>query len=1188
MKWLHTLLMLLFAASMLLAQGKIYEGPDDPAGDEAARREGYMTGNRVFLYFQNTTELSKWVSGVGPPLWSRWPNNDDGVRMLDGIGLLIGAQVFVDTVVVKDMNGNDSIIHIPITDSLEIAARDDLDTLYFLQTSYREEMDTDPTGTIKWGIHPVFGYFNDDPSNDYPAMSNIPNSWPKGGWPSVGKSTKWPDEWNGRFGRGVIYADLETYFVANDAQDQEYLGFEDKVKYYPRPGVFIDDDNTLQPGLPWGGIGIRVSQRGFQWNNPQARDAIFWEYSIANISDYSLPKVAFGYWVDNGIGGESDDEIGYFDRTIDMAYSWDNDGVGRGGLRTGTMGFAYLESPGIPYDRIDNDEDGLTDEQRDNEATTLVGPTEGISNLDQFLKFYNYKLADLKEHWDADEDQDWQDGVEKGTPNFAYAYFDDASGEWVAESGESANDDIGVDGVGPLEINYTGPDIDGTEGNHRPDYIAGIGSEPNFATTDVSESDMIGLTSFRLFPVPSHSSSYRWFRGDQSMWELIGQDSTIEFLGNISNLIETFASGPFPLFQGREERISMSELHAYDDLAGLKSSAHTAPALYEQKRIVQVIYESDYRFAQPPRMPTLSATPGDGYVVLTWDNISDTKTRDPFVGNVNDFEGYKLYRATDKRFSDSELITDGYGTPFIKKPIFQCDIIDGRTGFTDFGLVNGASYNLGTDNGLVHYYKDEEVENGRTYYYALVAYDYGAPDIGPGIAPSENTIIVDLDEQENIRSQGQNVQVVIPRPSASGYEPPSVGDQESKTISVGSVEAEILANNALLPNHTYVVKFGIDTIPSFEQSVTNNPKRLDYIQDIDNGLIYTPSSFYVYDKTDNNRLAYSETIESFAFNNIEEVVNVNPDAGDTLRYARLNLEEFSTDVFDGMRLNINVGLERASYDYSNSGWVKGSSPMNVSPAVAEQAYFPWDYDIIFTDNDSAYVAKTSTAALRDETGTRIDRRQLLFKQPYNFYIVNSLFGDTLEIVAHDLDLNGVYNPLKDRLIVAPINNSNRYSETVFALDFLAAEDSSQLPKAGDVYHITYQRPFWITDSILFTIKPEGEQNLQEISSSMSDIKVVPNPYIATNSLEEAVSNPYLNQRRRIMFTHLPAECTIKIFTVSGLLVDQVDVQNSNDNGIAYWDLLTSEGLEVAAGIYIFHIKAERTGDTKLGKFAIVK
>ena len=125
---------------------------------------------------------------------------------------------------------------------------------------------------------------------------------------------------------------------------------------------------TIQKGKPYGGIGIRVSQRGFQWNNPQARDAIFWEYSIANVSKYDLPEVAFGYWVDNGIGGESDDELGFFDRRIDLAYSWDTDEKGAQSLRTGTMGFAYLESPGIWDDNKDNDDDGLTDEKRDNEA----------------------------------------------------------------------------------------------------------------------------------------------------------------------------------------------------------------------------------------------------------------------------------------------------------------------------------------------------------------------------------------------------------------------------------------------------------------------------------------------------------------------------------------------------------------------------------------------------------------------------------------------------------------------------------------------------------------------------------------------------------------------------------------------------------------------------------------------------
>ena len=183
-----------------MAQGKEYQGPEDSAGDIAAEKEGYMTGNRVFIYFRNTTELSDWPR-VNV---SKWPNNTNGLKMTDGIGLLVSAKVYIE----DDGNGI-SVDTIPLTDPIDIYTTDH-HTLYYLQTSYREEMDTDPTGQIEWGFYPVFGYFNQN--SEYPAMSTLPDSWPPSGWPSA-EGTKWPGEWDGRFGKGVIYADLETYFV---------------------------------------------------------------------------------------------------------------------------------------------------------------------------------------------------------------------------------------------------------------------------------------------------------------------------------------------------------------------------------------------------------------------------------------------------------------------------------------------------------------------------------------------------------------------------------------------------------------------------------------------------------------------------------------------------------------------------------------------------------------------------------------------------------------------------------------------------------------------------------------------------------------------------------------------------------------------------------------------------------------
>ena len=1155
---------LVISISLLFGQGKEYLGPQDPAGDIAAEKEGYMIGNRVYIYFRNTTELSDWPR-VNV---SKWPNNPNGLKMTDGIGLLVGAKVYIE-----DDGDVTTLDTIPLTELADIYTKDH-HTLYYLQTSYREEMDKDPTGTVEWGFYPVFGYFNE--TGEYPALSNIENSWPIGGWPSTGFETKWPGEWNGRFGRGVIYADQESFYVVNDAQDQENLGAEDNVRYFPRPGRYVGDikpDVTIQSGVPWGGLGLRVAVRGFQWNNPQARDAIFWEYTIANISDYDMQDVAFGYWLDNSIGGDGDDDLGYFNKDEDMAYSWDINGIGAGGLPTGVMGFAYLESPGLAYDYVDNDNDGLTDEKRDNEPIAIVGPTDGITDLAAFLDFYKLEESDLKDHWDADEDQDWEDG-------------EDLNGDGIYQSSEYAGDDIGIDGVAPGELNYNGPDVDGSECNHQPDFQEGVGCEPNFNTTDVSESDMVGLTAFRMFPIPSHAPSNEtfWFKNDQAMWDLVGTDSLEEYTSTISNLVEVFASGPFPLFQGRVERISMSELHSYDPLAGLNSDAHTAPALYELKRIVQVIYEKDYRFAQPPKMPTVTATAGDGKVILTWDDIADTKTRDPFVGNINDFEGYKVYRSTDKYMSDPEIITDGYGTPMFKKPIYQCDLVDrsphnpnetnGMThqcrGFTDFGLVNCMGYNLGDNTGITHIFVDNTVQNGRTYYYAVIAYDYGAPDIGPGISPSENNVVIELDEAEEVRSIGKNVAIVVPHPPAAGYIAPFVEIEQADLLGSGSITPMIMAQGSLQAGHNYFLTFGVDTVAT--------------VSGYDHGFQYVTNEIHIYDETDSTFLVYKEDSVKY--------VGTNFIYRDTLDYWTLNPSgTVSTDIFDGMQVKIDPAVETPEYNYDNSGWITGNGIMRITPSGSEGSKMPWKYQIVFTDDDSAYVGVARSGTVRDESGTSIGSDKIT-EPALDFYIQNTSFVDTagqyefMDVVVHDVNGNDSVDWFEDRFFVGAPSGS-RWRATAFIIDFQLAIEATY-PQSGDVYQVDWKRPFFETDTIRFSINSDNQINTDSLKTGMDKIKVVPNPYVMTNMMETQVSNPYLNQRRRLMFTHIPANCSIKIFTISGILVYEIIVSNEPDNGIIHWDMLTRENLEIAAGMYIYHIESEITGDAKLGKFAVIK
>ena len=1155
--------LLCFTVHVFSQGGKPYEGPDDPAADRSALREGLMDGNQFMTVFRNNTQVGRRGLVDG----SKWPKDSEkGLQIYDQMSILIGGQVFLE---------QDTI---PVTQETEITSRSDLDTLYYIQAmwNFEDMLDRNAAGDIVWGFHAVPGYFNE--LSETPAVSDDPLSWPPGGWPSRGDETKWPDEWNGRFGRGVQYAQLESYFVANDAQDQEYLQPDRRVKYFPRPGVKIGDKNpdvTIQKGRPWGGLGVRAEVRGYQWENPQTRDVIFWEYNISNISDYDLPRTVFGFFVDMGVGnafnfGDDIDDLGGFHEATDMAYIWDANNAGAGGYAPGTCGITFLESPGINFDGLDNDDDGLTDEARDNTAEQLIGPTDGITDLAKFMDWYGYNSVDqLREHWDADEDQDWRDG-------------EDLNGNGIYDNGESVGDDVGLDGVGPGELNYTEPDADGTECNHKPDLLEGLNSEPNFGLTDISESDMLGLTSFHFIPWPFTNPPAPKF--DFELYDLIGTPGLFQHTGDVGDYAPIFASGTFRLHHGMTERISCAMMGAYEDVAGL-NSGNPPYTLVEKKRIVQTIYESDYRFAKAPEVPTLHASAEDGKVILTWDDRAEKYTREPLLGGENDFEGYKLYKATDRFFADAQRVFDGMGNPSGKVPVYQCDLKNDVYGFTDFGLIQGESFFLGNNTGIKHYYVDEDVQNGRTYYYYLVAYDRGIKGIDANIAPAENVPSILVDENENIVSVSKNVQIVTPGQLATGFIPPSieVTNAHGDILGTGTVSFEVLSELDLKEGNEYKLSFLVDTVKVFGSSSRGYPFP-------SMGYQYRNIGFTVSDVTDSNKVIMEQTPESFSGENIIQ---------DNVQHINYMNPNISSDPFDGIRFElIDIPSLEAELDTLKTGWITGNSPIQLTVAASAYKFFPWQTDVVFTSGDITSTTKaTDISVIKRVDGILpFDQALLLTDQKFNLYVENKQFQDStganflLDVVAYDANENGQFDLLDDDVVVgytSLLNGVIKWHITIFAFNFRDAVSEGDLPSVGDVYRVDSHRPFTGSDEFLIKVVEADEKKAMD-SEDLDKVKVVPNPYVVTNMMEMAVRNIFLNQRRRIMFTHIPAECVIKIFSISGYFVDEIDVQNKPSNGIVHWDLLTREDLEIAPGIYVYHLKSKKTGNEKMGKFAVIK
>ena len=103
---------------------------------------------------------------------------------------------------------------------------------------------------------------------------------------------------------------------------------------------------------------------------------------------------------------------------------------------------------------------------------------------------------------------------------------------------------------------------------------------------------------------------------------------------------------------------------------------------------------------------------------------------------------------------------------------------------------------------------------------------------------------------------------------------------------------------------------------------------------------------------------------------------------------------------------------------------------------------------------------------------------------------------------------------------------------------------------------------------------------------MANIAVVPNPYVGAASWEPFTTTAGRGERR-IYFIHLPRECTIRIYTISGHLVQTLYHNSTIDDGQEPWDLLSRDGANIAYGVYAYHVEAPGLG-SRIDKFAIMK
>ena len=984
------------------------------------------------------------------------------------------------------------------------------DTLHIISDRYTgSSRDVPSPEDHNWGWEPPPGYFNDgeivegvdedlngngvldegeDLNNngqldhklinrvEFPAMSHLPETWPFD-WPAgsfPGEPGTRRNKWNGLFG-AFARADQESYYVIDDRSNDEF-------PYFPFP-------ENAAPFLEGGrrGVGLQVEVRNFQWSNPLAEDILISIYKIKNVSQKPLNKNIVGMYVDADIGqGDSEDDASAFDTFDDITFQWDLDGLDLQGRPTGYFGFAFLLSPGL-IDGIDNDEDGMIDESQE----------DGIDNDGDWTLFSD---GNGNGKWDF-EDLNLNGILDLG---------EDLNGNGILDV-ELLNDDVGSDGLAPFDLGYTGSDPDGTEGNGRPDR-----GEPNFEFTDNDEIDQIGLTSFF-----SGGTGGIFVPGDdEDYWQTKVRPGTFTEAASGFDIAFSYGSGYFALPPGASETFSIANLFGND-----------LDDILRNKRTMQKIFDADYDFVKPPINSALKATAGDRKVFLSWDDAAE-RSRDPIYGN--DFAMYKIYRSTDPFFNSIKSVTDAFGNPILWEPIAQFDLADGLVGPHPVPLEGlGISYDMGSDTGLRHSFVDSNVQNGRTYYYAVVAVDKGYDtdffergisdkENLESISPSESSKRIEVDILGNVLSLDRNVAVVVPREPAAGHQPPEFESnvQHITGEATGSL-VPVIVDPDEVTNRSYEVIFKDDST-----------------------LAHLTTAFTVLDRM-TGEILLSGNADQFGSGELEQ------------------------QLVDGLKFDFDNDEipEISSVDWS------GRSNLSVITTSEPQVRTPIDFEIRFFEN----VADTSYAPF------------INFQIPVKFQVWNLNDNVQLEFQFVESGSSKDSTISVGDVLTVIAERRGRNVTTTWKLEFdVTAGLEPVLPERGDKLLIRTRKPFSSQDVFEFSTtgwQAPAEENKENV---LDNIYVVPDPYVAVNSLERTQSAALSGRgQRRIDFVNLPLQCTIRIFTVSGKLVTVIEHDGFQDNGRESWDLTTKDGLEIAYGTYFFHVEAPGIGE-KIGRFAIIK
>ena len=689
--------------------------------------------------------------------------------------------------------------------------------------------------------------------------------------------------------------------------------------------------------------------------------------------------------------------------------------------------------------------------------------------------------------------------------------------------------------------------------------------------------------------------------------------------------------GPVESLAPGQEFTIVTAVAIGEGLAGLQASADWA----------QKLYDDDYVAPAPPPSPEVTAYPADGQVTLVWESEGQWlgQSIEEYVDPTDPekiFEGYRVYRrdtsyapdtgtpvedwtmlmefdrpsATGNfltvahvgKQSDATIASGGdepFFADFFKNAVYAIKFNSSTT----FEIINttlwevmahnpqfpanGEGYVVVKDPATGEAYPDGTYRSGALIYfgglYVTITDGASGPPVAGDIFRVVSTPSQALGEDAGIKnfytdagltngiqytyavtsfdtgnpktglismesSQIETMLHVVPRAQPAGYRE-AAADVQSQGIGVVAVEPMVLAPNKVTGDQYKIVWQGAKEIGPGAYMT---------------GPGYQPPSYEIINTTTNQTVVEQQFFDWYDANHYEAFEALSPMFdGIILKITGVDVTYGSPDENPINNVELTAG--------SVTGWtVDIQSPgagENTWPNIFWATYYrPHTYSITFIDDTHVKVVDEDTGEEIPFSPERAEGYAILgagWVDAYNREATPGFFR---------IYIRGGYVYIKD-----PNNEISAGDAFTVEMGGISA------PRDGDEFLLTTQGA---------SLAPD------DIKADLERIRVVPNPYFITNRAVTAEGTD------KIFFTRLPPRCTIRIYTLVGELVREIEHESfapfnmderlaqGDKGGTETFDLLNLYNQALASGVYIYHVEARDDSNdvigNKIGRFSIIR